>query len=141
MELKTSGSEQTFCTGAVRDSGSKPRMELISPFAMRRLGDWLRLGADRYADRNWEKGIPICRCVASLLRHTFAYLAGDTSEDHMAACMCNAMFILHYEEMIKRGVLPADLDDRPNYGEAFLTVGGHTEEQCNEMAELLRRNL
>jgi hypothetical protein len=33
----------------------------------------------------------------------------------MAAVMCNAMFIMHYEEMIKAGVLPASLDDMPSY--------------------------
>ena len=35
----------------------------------------------------------------------------------MAAVMCNAMFIIHMEEMIERGVLPETLDDRPNYQE------------------------
>jgi hypothetical protein len=114
--MSDSGSRQAFTTGAVRDAApDKPRMELISPFAMLRLGNWLRIGAQKYADRNWEKGIPITRCIASLLRHVEAYLAGDQSEDHPAAAMCNAMFIIHYEEMIRQGVLPENLDDRPNY--------------------------
>jgi hypothetical protein len=33
----------------------------------------------------------------------------------MAAIMCNAMFIMHYEEMIKIGNLPASIDNRPSY--------------------------
>jgi hypothetical protein len=122
--MHDSGERQEFDTGAVRDTaGDKPRMELISPFAIRRLGTWLGLGAKKYADRNWEKGIPITRCLASLLRHAEAYLAGDSEEDHMAACMCNAMFILHYEEMLKRGVLSRELDDRPRYEAANRRTG------------------
>jgi len=120
--MHDSGERQQFETGAVRDTATdKPRLELISPFALHRLGDWLAEGARKYKDRNWELGIPIARCVASLLRHTEAYLAGDTEEDHMAACMCNSMFILHYEEMIKRGVLPASLNDLPNYNQPTTT--------------------
>lgn len=114
--MHDSGERQEFSTGAVRDTATgKPRIDLISPFANRRLGEWLRLGAVKYAERNWEAGMEISRCVASLHRHLAAYQAGDTDEDHMAACMCNASFIMHYEEMIKRGVLPKELDDRPNY--------------------------
>lgn len=116
MELKSSGKEESFDTGAVRDMGeNKPALELISPFFERRLGDWLDRGAKRYAPRNWEKGMPIERCIASLKRHINAYQAGDTDEDHMAAAACNVMFIIHYEEMIKRGVLPQELAYEPNY--------------------------
>jgi hypothetical protein len=115
--MHDSGDRQQFDTGAVRDTATdKPRIDLISPFAKRRLGEWLRKGAAKYAERNWEKGMPISRVLASLERHLTAYEAGDSSEDHMAAVMCNAMFILHYEEMIERGNLPAELNDRPDYG-------------------------
>ncbi len=114
--MHDSGERQQFLTGAMRDTAAdKPRMVLISPFAMRRLAHWLTIGAKKYEDRNWEKGIPITRCLDSLLRHVEAYLAGEDNEDHLAAAMCNVMFILHYEEMIRRGVLPAELDDRPRY--------------------------
>ncbi len=110
------GKRQSFSTGAVRDTAEgKPRPDLISPFALMRLGEWLRLGAEKYNERNWEQGIPIQRCIASLYRHLLAYQAGENDEDHMAAIMCNAMFIIHNEEMIADGVLPAELDDMPVY--------------------------
>lgn len=116
MELKSSGKEQTFSTGAQRDeSENKSALELISPFFERRLGNWLDRGARRYDRRNWEKGMPIERCIASLKRHTNSYQAGDTDEDHAAAIACNIMFIIHYEEMIKRGVLPEELSYKPLY--------------------------
>jgi hypothetical protein len=40
---------------------------------------------------------------------------GRTDEDHLAAIAVNAQFIMHYEAMIERGVLPPSLDDMPKY--------------------------
>jgi len=114
--MHDSGNRQSFATGAVRDTADdKPRPDLVSPFAMERLGEWLRLGAVKYRERNWEQGIPVSRCVASLARHLMKYQQGCRDEDHMAAVMCNAMFILHFEEMIRRSLLPSELDDMPTY--------------------------
>jgi hypothetical protein len=114
--MHDSGDRQEFDTGAVRDAATaKSRPDLISPFALMRLGEWLRLGAAKYDDRNWEKGIPISRCIASLFRHLLAYIMGCRKEDHMAAVMCNAMFIMHFEDRIRQGALSAKLDDMPKY--------------------------
>ena len=114
--MNDSGQRQSFETGAVRDTAEgKTRPDLISPFSMDRLGEWLRLGAMKYAERNWEKGIPISRSLASLYRHLLKYQQGATDEDHMAAIMCNAMFIMHTEDMIRRGRLPETLADMPDY--------------------------
>jgi len=118
MEIKSSGKEESFATGAVRDKGEdKNSLELISPFFENRLGNWLTKGAQRYARRNWEKGIPNERCLASLMRHLNAYRIGKKDEDHLAALACNVMFMLHNEEMIKRDVLPEELGFYPDYGE------------------------
>ena len=114
--MKDSGKRQEFSTGAVRDvTEGKPRIDLISPFAEERLGKWLAEGAKKYSPRNWEHGMPLGRMLESLCRHVNKYKQGDTSEDHMAAVMCNASFILHGEEMISRGVWPVELDDLPDY--------------------------
>ena len=44
------------------------------------------------------------------------YMQGDrTSEDHLAAIAVNASFLMHYDAMIQRGVLPQSLDDMPKY--------------------------
>ena len=43
------------------------------------------------------------------------YQQGLRDEDHLAAIMFNAMALIHYEEMIERGVLPAELNDMPVY--------------------------
>jgi hypothetical protein len=43
------------------------------------------------------------------------YQQGKRDEDHLAAIMFNAMALIHYEEMIERGLLPAELNDMPEY--------------------------
>jgi hypothetical protein len=117
FDMADGGTKQSFGDGrAIRDTAEdKPRPDLISPFAEDRQGHWLRMGAAKYAERNWEKGMPFSRCVASLRRHVMKYQQGLRDEDHLAAIMFNAMALIHYEEMIERGVLPAELNDMPNY--------------------------
>ncbi len=115
-ELKDSGKRQDFVSGCVRGTTEdKSRPDLISPYFNMRVGDHLDKGARKYAERNWEKGMPISRCIASLERHLNQYKQGLTDEDHLAAIGCNIMFIIHYEELIKRGLLPAGLNDMPFY--------------------------
>lgn len=114
--MHDSGKRQSFSTGAVRDmADDKPRPDLFSPFAEERVGEWLRLGAEKYTEHNWAKGIPNSRCFASLRRHAMRFQQGDRSEDHLAAIIFNAMAITHNEEMIRRGILPKELDDMPVY--------------------------
>ena len=115
-KMNDSKKRQIFASGAVRDTDDdKPRPELISPFALERLSHWLRIGAVKYAPRNWEKGISVERCFASMYRHLLKFQMGDREEDHLAAIFCNCMFILHFEECIKRGLLPPSLLDMPKY--------------------------
>ena len=129
--MHDSGQRQSFSTGAVRDTATdKPRLDLISPFAEERLGELLRRGAVAYGERNWEKGIPNSRCFASLKRHVNKYQQGDHSEDNLAAIVFNAMAIIHNEEMIRRGALPKELDDMPNYQRRICVV--ESDEQREE---------
>lgn len=121
--MHDSGKRQEFSTGAVRDTAEgKSRPDLISPIFEYRLGQWLRLGAapkseggKDYGEHNWEKGIPISRYMASLKRHYIAIQEGRTDEDHECGMAFNIMAIIHTREMIRRGVLPEELDDLPNY--------------------------
>ncbi|MCL2349445.1 MAG: DUF5664 domain-containing protein [Planctomycetaceae bacterium] len=115
-KMKDSGKRQTFETGAVCDSDEgKSRPDLVSAFAMERLGHWLAAGKKKYGERNYEAGIPISRRFASLYRHLLQYQMGDHSEDHAAALMCNIMMIIHMEEAVRRGLLPPSLLDMPKY--------------------------
>ena len=97
-KIDDGGTRQNFSTGAVRESSSgKGRFDLITPYGLDRLAHWYEQGAKKYADRNWEKGIPASRCLDSALRHLTKYMMGKTDEDHLAAAAWNIFAIMHYE--------------------------------------------
>jgi hypothetical protein len=114
--VKDSGDRRTFSTGSVRDRGDlKPRPDLISPFAMMRVGEHMRKGAAKYGADNWQLGQPFSEVTASLHRHLLQWEQGDQEEDHLAAIVFGAQALMHYHEMIDRGVLPVELDDMRTY--------------------------
>lgn len=97
--IHDSGARQQFNSGAVRDtSEGKGRFDLIPAEGLFRLARWYELGAGKYADRNWEKGMPIGRCVDAAMRHLTKYLDGWNDEDHLAAVAWNVFAIMHYEK-------------------------------------------
>lgn len=116
FELKDSGKRQEYETGAQRDiTDGKGRYDLLQVLALRRVAVVLQRGATKYSARNWEKGIPLSRFVDSALRHLMQYLEGRRDEDHAAQAAWNILGLIHTEEMIERGLLPASLNDLPNY--------------------------
>ena len=113
-EVKDSGERQEFATGSVRDPGTgKGRYDLISPIGLRRLARHYENGARKYTDRNWEKGMPVSRCLDSAIRHLYSYLGGSRDEDHLAAAAWNAFAAMHYIEECAAGRLPPELNDIP----------------------------
>lgn len=113
---KDSGERRKFNTGAQRDVvNGKGRYDLISPIMIERLAKLLQRGAEKYNDRNWEKGMPLSVYMDSGMRHLFKFLEGHRDEDHLIAAIWNLQALLHIEEMIKRGKLSEELLDLPNY--------------------------
>lgn len=116
VAVKDSGERQTFSTGSVRDTRvGKGRFDLLSPIVMLRDAQHMENGAVKYGDRNWELGQPLSRFADSAMRHLSKALAGQTDEDHWSAARWNIACIVHIKEMIRRGSLPKELDDLPNY--------------------------
>lgn len=108
--------QEQFSTGSVRDTSSgKLRYDLIPPFLLAEFAQHYTTGAEKYSDRNWEKGQPLTRIYASLMRHIQAWANGQTDENHLMAVAWNAFAIRFTEEGIKNGTLPEELDDRPEY--------------------------
>lgn len=115
-DVKDSGKREEFDTGSRRDTrDGKGRFDLISPFVTERDARHLENGARKYGDRNWEKGQPLSRYMDSALRHMNKYLMGHRDEDHLAAARWNIAALMHTEQMIKLGRLPAELNDLPNW--------------------------
>lgn len=109
-------SNEVFKSGAQRDTQTgKLRYDLISPLANYREAQIFGKGAVKYGDRNWEKGMPLSRCLASALRHLHQWLMGETDEDHLGQFAWNARAMVHFDEGMKRGLYPLELDDRPKY--------------------------
>jgi hypothetical protein len=114
--IKDSGQRQEFGTGSVRDTEvGKGRPDLAPTLFLRRVFGWLEQGSGKYGDRNWERGQPLSRYYSSAMRHLMHAFDGDTSEDNEAAAAWNIMAFMWTREMIKLGVLPKELDDRPRY--------------------------
>jgi hypothetical protein len=126
-EVKDSGQRQEFDTGSKRDTrDGKGRYDLVPPYALSRLARHYENGAKKYGDRNWEKGQPLARYLDSMIRHAYRFLGGSRDEDHLAAVAWNALAYIETEERIRRGILPAELDDVEPVRK---TLNGETQEQ------------
>jgi hypothetical protein len=77
-------------------------------------------GAAKYDDWNWTKGIPTSRSLDSLERHVIAVKEGKTDEDHLAAIVANAMFIMCTRRMIELDQLDPKLDDIKEWPDELL---------------------
>ena len=112
-QVKDSGKRQEFNTGSVRDvQEGKGRFDLLPFIALTRLAKHYENGSVKYGDNNWRKGQPLMLFFSSAMRHMFRWAMGWKDEDHLSAAIWNLCSILETEEMIRRGKLPQELDDR-----------------------------
>jgi len=110
------GKDRVFSTGAKRQAAAgKGLPSLLPGDALIEISKHLEAAAEKYGSRNWEKGLPLCSILDSLLRHIYAELAGDTSENHARAIGCNTLFYIATKARIASGLLPKELDDMPKY--------------------------
>ena len=100
-KMNDSGERTVYGEGAAQREPAigKGRPDLISPFATLRLAKWYELGANKYGEYNWTKGMPFSRYLAALERHVIAFKKGDDSEDHLSAIAWNAFAIMHHQEL------------------------------------------
>lgn len=96
----------------LRFNQGKTRHDLVPAFAQEQYAKVLTKGAEKYAERNWENGMPWSKVTASLKRHISAFERGEDVDPetgllHMAHVMCNAAFLVEYYNIFPQG------DDRP----------------------------
>lgn len=89
-------------TRGLRYNKGKRRFDLIPPDALAVLADVLTVGSEKYAERNWEAGMPYKDALGSLERHLQDWKAGEDNDkesglSHLAHVMCNAMFLLTWQ--------------------------------------------
>lgn len=116
IQVKDYGVEKTtFDTGGQREIPiGKGRFDLLAPEGITELAQHFEAGARKYADRNWEKGLPLRTFFNSGIDHQRdSYFYGKTDENHEAAWAWNAYCYLVTLRRIQNGQLPCELDDRP----------------------------
>ena len=81
--------------GVKRESNKgRGRFDLIPYEALEELAKWYEAGAEKYGDRNWEKGISVKDCMNRMARHSAKACNGWLDEGpfaHLAAVIWNAM--------------------------------------------------
>jgi hypothetical protein len=98
--------------GIKHDAGKLP-MHLIPPEAVFALASVLKFGADKYGERNWEKGMSWSRLFGAAMRHLWSWWRmedkdSETGFSHLWHAMACIAFLLTYEERADFGN-----DDRP----------------------------
>lgn len=82
----------------VKFDGGKPRTDLLPPDALLGTAAVFEYGARKYAAHNWRKGIAISRLTGALLRHLFAFMAGEDNDPesglpHLDHALCSLMML------------------------------------------------
>lgn len=104
--------EDRLREGHKDDTGKAP-YDLLAPEFLAGTAEILAFGAAKYAPRNWEKGMAWSRPFSAMMRHMWAWWAGEqadaeTGKSHLWHAACCLMFLVAYEQR-KTGH-----DDRPN---------------------------
>lgn len=92
---------KAFHEGIKHDS-DKPRFDLIPADALEEVAKVYTVGAKKYGDRNWEKGLFYGRLCGALLRHIYAWWRGEKKDKenkchHLSSVVFCALALLHYE--------------------------------------------
>lgn len=96
-----------------KDDHGKVPYHLLAPEFLDATAQVLKFGAEKYAERNWEKGMNWSRPFSALMRHMWAWWRGEradpeTGMSHLWHAACCIMFLLAYEARTVGN------DDRPN---------------------------
>jgi len=107
-------------TTGLRYNDGKTRYDLIPADVLHEIADLYTIGAEKYAARNWEKGLVWMDTFACLLRHAFLWVRGEdydiypdhrgrpgSGKHHMIHVAWNAMALAAFA---MRG---GGTDDRP----------------------------
>lgn len=96
----------------VKYDGGKLRFDLIPVWPLEELALVFTVGAQKYADRNWEKGLKWSRVYSALQRHLTAFWGGEEVDEetelfHVAQAAWGCFVLLEFMQTHR------ELDDRP----------------------------
>lgn len=86
----------------VKHDHDKLRIDLFPPEALEGISQILTFGAQKYGDRNWEKGMSWGRLFGALMRHSWAWWRGEDKDSesgysHLWHAGCCLIFLITYE--------------------------------------------
>ena len=96
--------------GIKHDEG-KARFDLLPVKPLFKVAEVYTIGAKKYSDRNWERGIKWGRVFAAMLRHAWNWWRGEKldpedGQHHLASVAWCALTLMEFEET------HPELDDR-----------------------------
>ena len=96
----------TDTTVGRKDDTGKLRFDLLPVFPLLKIAEVYTIGAKKYADRNWEKGMAWGRIFAAMMRHAWKWWGGEKTDPmdgqhHLASVAWCAMALMEYEEKQK----------------------------------------
>lgn len=98
QKIKDSGKRTEYPTGFVRDMHEgKGRFDLLPWGAIWELAKHCEEGAEKYGERNIDKGAPQHSLIDSALRHMAKYLMGHNDENHLRAALWNVAWALEQD--------------------------------------------
>lgn len=96
--------------------GVKPeRFDLFPGRALQEVARVYGRGAEKYGDRNWEKGYEWSKSFAAMQRHSWLFWSGEDF-DQESGCHHLASVVFHALAMMTWGETHPEMDNRPEYG-------------------------
>lgn len=90
---------KTYPSGATRSSDvNHVAFHLLSPIGMKRLAARAQLGADKHGELNYEQGMPVTEFLNHAVNHIYEFLAGNRTDDDLAAACWNCLAAMHLQE-------------------------------------------
>lgn len=94
-----------------KDDTGKLRFDLLPVGPLMKVAEVYTIGAVKYSDRNWEKGIKWGRIFAAMMRHAWNWWWGEKNDPidgqhHLSSVVWCALSLMEYEET------HPELDDR-----------------------------
>lgn len=87
----------------VKYDGGKLRYDLIPADALEQLAAIYTMGAKKYTDNNWRKGMSWSRPFSALMRHAWAWFRGEDIDpesglNHLAHAAWNCFTLINYSK-------------------------------------------
>ena len=107
---------------ARKNDVGKLRFDLFPVKPLEKVAEVFTIGAAKYEDRNWEKGIKWGRVFSAMMRHGWKWWSGEKRDQqdgqhHLASVAWCALVLMEYEET------HPELDDR---GGKSVSAGPYT---------------